>query len=303
MSKIQEALNKLRADDDDATSDKKGSVARSPEGQSSEPKFGQVVRGDQSPLFEIGGSIIEIDRQELRAAGYLVPTNQERLMADQYRLIKRPLLDNISGKSAHQSDDANIIMVTSALPSDGKTFTAINLAISISAEKDTAVLLADADVAKRHISKMFGVGDVVGLVDVVKDENLNITDALYQTDLEGVSILPAGSYDPNATELLASRRLQSVLSQLSTTIPNVVIVFDSPPLLATPEARVLAKYMGQILVVVRANQTPQGAVIAAIDTLDDSKAINLVLNQAAFSRRSEYYGEYGYYGHGYGETQ
>jgi exopolysaccharide/PEP-CTERM locus tyrosine autokinase len=305
MSKIQQALSKLRTKNGsaDAESDRGGEVSL---GRSSNGPIARVVNASaakEGRPSATNGRIVEVDRMLLRDAGYLAPVDQQKLMADQYRIIKRPLLDNASGKTAHEGDNANLVMVTSALPGDGKTFTAINLAASIAAEKDTAVLLADVDVAKQHVSRLFGVQDEVGLLDVLNNPELDISEAILSTNLEGVHILPAGSMDEFATELLASQRLQHVLSQLSKMLRNTVVIFDSPPLLVTAESRVFAKFVGQIMLVVCAGKTPQGAVLEALDTLDSSKAINLMLNKATISRGTQYYGGYGYYGYGYGNSE
>ncbi len=187
---------------------------------------------------------VEVDRDLLRKAGLLAPEDQARYMADQYRLIKRPIVDLATGKAADMPEHANLVMVASALPGDGKTFNAINIALSIAVEKDTSVLLVDADVPKPHISNLFGIGDEIGLIDLLEDDSLTIPDAIFGTDVPGLSILPAGHSNEHATELLASRRMAAIAAQLSSGDPNRVVICDSPPLLATSESRVLASRMG-----------------------------------------------------------
>lgn len=303
MSKIQDALKRIQGSRSDSQVAEKADVVRDEQaakventgilGQLSEDLNETGVR----PFPDDGGLVL-VNREGLRAEGYLAPHDQERVMADQYRLIKRPLLDNASGKSADISDDANLIMVTSALPGDGKTFTCINLALSMAMEKDTSVLLVDADVAKPHVSELFGVLQQPGLIELLKDKKRKVSEFVLRTDIPGLRLLPAGTPDDNATELLASRRMKRITQELSTTYPDHVVIFDSPPLLVTSEARVLASAVGQIAMVVRAGKTPQKAVTDAIENLDASKAVNLIFNEADAAFNSSIYSSYGYgYGH------
>ncbi len=293
MSKIQDALQKIQS----------AGTARAPKKISSgdTSQVAAIVlqpATEQDDLANYDGRLVEVDRSLLREAGLLAPEDQERFIADQYRIIKRPLLDLAAGVAADQPEHANLIMIASALPGDGKTFNAINIALSIATEKDTSVLLVDADVAKPHISDLFGLEDEPGLIDVLVDKTIQLSDVILRSDVPGLSFLPAGRRDEHATELLASRRMAKVVSELSEAVPNRIVIFDSPPLLVTSEARVLADRMAQIALVVCAGKTPQQAVRSAIDSLDSSKAINLVLNQAGTSFGDAAYGSYGYgYGH------
>ncbi|MEM7610323.1 MAG: XrtA-associated tyrosine autokinase [Pseudomonadota bacterium] len=245
---------------------------------------------------------VEVDRDRLREAGLLAPESQSRMLADQYRLIKRPLLDNAVGKNASIVEDGNLIMISSALSGDGKTFTCINLALSMASEKDMTILLVDADVAKPHISRIFGVSKQPGLIDLLLDESLTLDDVILKTDVPGLRLLPSGQIHDQATELLASKRMRSLVQQLSKRYANRAVVFDSPPLLVTPEARVLGSHMGQIAMVVCAGKTPQQAVLDAVACIDESKAMNLILNQSLASGLGA--SEYGYgYGYGYGHAE
>ena len=304
MSKIQEALKRIQttkpSSDEKSVAnepDKSSDAAERPLGRLSEDRLALPAN-----TVPDGGGLILVDRDALRREGYLAPQDQERLMADQYRLIKRPLLDNASGKGAAALDDANLIMVTSSLPGDGKTFTCINLALSMSMEKDTSVLLVDADVAKPHVSDLFGVADKPGLIDLLKDRDRSPSEFVTGTDIPGLRLLPAGTRDEHATELLASRRMKKVTSELSAIYPDHIVIFDSPPILVTSESRVLASAVGQIAMVVRAGKTPQKAVIDAIENLDESKATNIILNEADAAFNSTIYANYGYgYGHSSGQ--
>ena len=302
MSKIQDALRKIQGTQSGGSTatQSKPLSEQEPTVPSQFAKLTtiEVDPNDSQVLEDL--RLIEIDRVVLRQNGFLAPEAQERSMADQYRLIKRPILENVRLQVPPQEgvSPMNLIMVASALSGDGKTFTCINLALSVATEKDTSVLLVDADVAKPHISTLLGIDDQPGLIDLLTTENMDPESAVIRTDIPGLSVLPAGQVHPNANELLASRRMARVVSALSLNDPSRVVIFDSPPILPTSESRVLAMSMGQIVMVVRAGHTPQHAVTEALDSLDHSKAINLVLNQAANGFGSDGYGMYGYgYGH------
>ncbi len=240
--------------------------------------------------------IVKIDRAALRSAGLAPNPAQERRLASEYRNIKRPLLASALGRGgAARLPAGNILMVASALPGEGKTYTSINLAMSIALERDITVLLADADLAKPHISRTFGVEGEPGLLDVLRGDVEDVESAIIPTDVPGLSILPAGRRTDMATELLASNRMEHVIAELNRRDPNRIALFDSPPLLLTSESRVLATLVGQIVIVVRAGSTPQKAVLDALGALGEGRPIGLVLNQREGATTDTYYG-YGDYG-------
>lgn len=238
--------------------------------------------------------ILHIDRLALQAAAILPPPSQERLLADQYRQIKRPLIAGAFGRGGQALPDGRLLMVASALPGEGKTFTTINLALSIAAEKDISVLLVDADVAKPNVSTTFGLAREAGLLDVLRDEKLDVESVIIDTDVPRFSILPAGKHSETATELLSSVRMQQLMRQLEAGDPDRIVLFDSPPLLLTSESRAIASVVGQIVMVVRAGATSQQAVLDALDTLGEGKQIGLVLNHCDEQTTAGYYD---YYGH------
>ena len=236
--------------------------------------------------------ILSIDLDALRVAGLLPPAHQERELAQQFRQIKRPLINIALGRGVEPLPEGNLVMVASAVPGEGKTFTSLNLALSVRLEEDVTVLLVDGDVVNPRLSQILGADDARGLLDVIKDPNLSIGSAILQTDIPGLSFLPAGHQDPNATELLASSRMLEVVAQLATQDPSRLVLFDSAPLLLTTESQALTQVAGQILVVVRADQTPQHVVLEAIDTLAQSKSVSLVLNQSMKQPHAGYYYRY-----------
>lgn len=240
---------------------------------------------------------VEIDLAALAQAGIVSPNAPRSQIADQYRVIKRPLISNAMGKGASVIAHGNLIMVTSALPGEGKSFTAINLAMSIATELDNTVLLVDADVARPSVMKMLGLPEGPGLLDLVLGESKDMSSMLLKTNIDKLTILPSGTPHSRATELLASDAMIRLLDEMAKRYPDRIIVFDSPPLLLTTEARVLASHMGQVVVVVQAGRTLQSEVRHALATIEACPVKLMLLNQA----RTVSKGGYGYgYTYGYG---
>lgn len=241
---------------------------------------------------------VQIDLTALAAAGFVTPHAPRSATTDQFRVIKRPLLDNATGKGASLAVNGNLIMVTSALPEEGKSFTAINLAMSMAMELNHTVMLVDADVARPSIMKKLGLQPAPGLLDLLLDETVGLSDVLLRTNIENLTLLPTGLPHPRATELLASDAMATLLEDMAKRYSDRIIIFDSPPLLITTEARVLASHMGQVVIVVQAEKTLQSEVQQALATIENCPIRLMVLNQA----RSRGLGAYGY-GHGYGYEQ
>jgi protein-tyrosine kinase len=237
---------------------------------------------------------LAIDANALRAAGYLPEKSTERQFSDHYRRIKRPLIEKaLSGDTA--GGDPRIIMIASAVPGDGKTFTTINLAFSMALEKDISVLLVDSDVAKRQITDIFGLKDQKGLLDALTDESLDAESLIVPTSSRGLSILPAGRHVDGTAELMSSNRMRQIASNLSARDPRRILLLDSSPLLITNEGRALVKIAGQVVLVVHAEETPRDAVKAAIGMFDEKQAGGLILNEVKKRLSEGYYG-YGAYG-------
>ena len=253
-----------------------------------------------------GGPHVKLDLDAIAASGLLVPNAARNQLSDEFRVVKRPLIANAMGKGATPIPHGNLIMVTSALPGEGKSFSAINLAISIAMELDNTVMLVDADVARPSLLTMLGLPTAEGLLDVLQVNSVDISNVLLRTSIEKLSILPSGTPHPRATELLASETMVRLLDDMSKRYSDRIIIFDSPPLLLTTEARVLATHMGQVVVVVNAENTTQSAVKEAIATIDSCPVKMMLLNQARQTTADTYgYGySYGYgYGYGYGNEK
>jgi exopolysaccharide/PEP-CTERM locus tyrosine autokinase len=293
VSRVEDALKKLR----------ESGAAPPPVARSNPPPAPKrsAVPVAQKKKVTVDGERHAVSQEELFAGGLLAPFEQALAVADEFRRIKRPLIANAIGETAGSTSvpNRNVIMIASAMPGAGKTFCAVNLAVSISLERELNVVLVDADVAKPHVSRAFGLVDRQGLIDLLLDETLDMADLLVRTDLNDIQVLPAGQPHPQATELLASDRMSRVVTELSTRYSDRVIILDSPPLLLTSEAQALASQVGQIALVVEAGRTTQQALNHTLDSLDSEKAINVILNKTRTWNRGGYYGGYGYYGHGY----
>jgi exopolysaccharide/PEP-CTERM locus tyrosine autokinase len=277
MSRIEDALQKLHARSQRAPS-------------SAAPRLGTIVPREHN----YAGHRTAVDTAQLRSHGLLAPDADERRLAEQYRTIKRPLLRNADVNRDPPLARSNLVMVGSALPNEGKTFTCVNLCLSIARERDWSVVLVDADCSKPHLTRLFGADGQAGLTDLLRDPSATFDSFVMPTDIPGLSLLPSGTHDAHASELLASKRMDDLCIELSADPAGRMIVFDSSPLLLTTEAPVLASKVGQVVVVVRADSTPRQAVLAALEKLDQTKAIGCVLNQSwGTSDLSEGYGYYG----------
>ena len=305
MSLVERALNKLKAS-------APASALRAETPPSI--RVGHVVDVERpspgapplpQPRLALGNGLrtVHIDVAALRSHGFLPPEQHERELAHQFRTIKRPLIRQAFLPAAAGAGRAAVgrraIMVSSALPGEGKTFTAVNLALSLAMEKDHSVLLVDGDVAKPNVSQIFGAGNEPGLLELLADTHRSVESVILSTDTPRLGLLPAGKPSDVATELLASARMRQVLEGLERLDPQLLIVFDSPPILLTSEARVLAGLFEQVVLVVRAGTTQQQAVLDAVEAIGDKPGLRLVLNQA---HRAGAAGNYYGYGHAYGYT-
>ena len=244
-----------------------------------------------APAAGHGRQSVSLDLAQLEHAGYLAPTSRRSLLAEEFRHIKRPLLDNARSPDAGNGRHAEI-MVTSALPEEGKTFFAINLAMSMAAEVDTAVLLVDADVVRPCVLQRLGVRAEKGLLDLLIDPGLELSDVVLETNVPKLSILGAGAPNDRSTELLASNAMDALLGRLAVRYPDHVIVFDAPPLLLTNEAKVLASRVGQVVLVVEASKTPRDVVAQAFAAVEPCPVVLSVLNKAPESATPLGYGYY-----------
>lgn len=255
---------------------------------------GEAKKKTLGPKKEI--KVEEVDLAGLREGGYITPDMPPNLMSEEFRIIKRTLLLNAFSKGTQKSKNSNVILVTSSNPGEGKTFCTINLALSVATEQDTTVLLIDADFSKPEILNRLGVAGGRGLMDVVADSELELADCLIRTNIPNLVLLPAGRQHNLTTELLASERMETIVNEIANRYPDRLVIFDSPPVLASSAASVLALYMGQTMFVIEAENTTEPQIKESLNMISACENINLLLNQTRFSGSNKRFASY--YGYG-----
>ena len=246
--------------------------------QAAEPVFAEAPAAPAASARG-GARKVELDLARMRELGMVTAAGGRTNLLEEFRIIKRPLLKRAFAERGPKDNPANLIMVTSSLPGEGKTYCAINLAMSIAMELDHTVLLVDADVARPSVLRTLGLPAQRGLMDILVDDALDLPDVILRTNVDTLALLPAGTSSHSATELLASSTMAAMLTELANRYPDRVIIFDSPPLMLTTEARVLASHMGQIVVVVEAQTTTQHAVKESLQQLEGMSNVNLIYNK------------------------
>jgi protein-tyrosine kinase len=242
---------------------------------------------------------LNLDLGKLQIAGFVTPTGSRTRISEEFRVIKRPLLLKAFAAGDEQIDHGNLMMVTSAKPGEGKTFTAVNLAMSIASERDLHVLLVDADVQRPSVFQVLGLPPQKGLLDVLSDPSLTPSDVLVRTNIRNLSLMAAGTPSLATTELLASQKMVSLMQDIASRYRDRIIILDAPPVLASSEPSVLALHVGQIILVVEAGKTGRRAVEQTLTHISACPNINIVFNKAEATTGKD---EFGGYGYGYYET-
>ncbi len=239
---------------------------------------------------------VVVNHDALAAAGMISAKSENTAIAEEFRFIKRPLLLKASGESDPDSNNRhrNLIMVCSSRSGDGKTFSAVNLAMSIALERDLTVMLVDADLAKPSVTGVLGIEADLGLIDLISDDTLDMSDVLLRTDIDNLTVLPAGRPHPLATELLASDKMEKFIDDVAVRYPDRIVIFDSAPALMNSIPGVLSLYVGQIVFVVQADKSTQEQVNAALGIVDSCDDIYLLLNKV---RKGKHQKDNAYYGY------
>jgi len=237
----------------------------------------------------LSGEPVEIDFSRLRERGYIDPVGKPSGLAEEFRIVKRQVLD-----AARQGGTgfARRILITSPHQNEGKTFCAVNLALSLAAESDLEVVLIDADLANPSVKEVFGLPERAGLMDLLANPELSVEHHVLKTDIAGLWLLPPGREGSHASEALSSRRTAEVFERLTAQAPNRIVLIDSPPALAASPAAELAKHVGQTILVARADRTGKSALEDAAQLLSACPDIKLVLNGANFSPSGRRFGSY-----------
>ena len=288
----KKALQALRAGDsrscpsESEAAQHEGSEA--PSGVGAQKYGAPAAHGPERKVIDIS-SIPAVQRYLERMTG-----EESRLY--EFRRIKRALLKNIEAGAEGGIRNPNLVAVTSAVSGEGKTYTALNLALNLTLERDRTVLLVDADVRKREITQLLGLNDMSGVTDLVVRPECELPDVLMRTSIHNLVVLPAGAYDRDAVEILSSARLGRLIEEMSQRYADRIIIFDTPPVLATVEAHVLTDMAGQVVFVVESERTLLPMVKQALAQIDNKeKAVGLVLNRYRprfGSAGDHYYGGY-----------
>lgn len=236
---------------------------------------------------------VSLDFEALTASGGLAPGAEKTPLGEEYQRIKRRLLGNIVLGAGANGRAANLIMVTSSVPGEGKTYTSINLAMSISFERDHTILVVDTDIMKRDLSRRLNLADRKGLFDYLEGSVTDIADVLYHTNVPNLAVIPCGHFGEASAELLASGRMAALMDEFANRYSDRVVIFDTPPLLAASSAIALAPLVGQLVLVVEAGETRTETVKDALQSLTRASVTGVVLNKAKSNHASNY--EY-YYG-------
>lgn len=288
-SLVERVVDKLVASAGDGNSPTAQAAPRAPErDRATEPQ--PTTEGSAPPP----GRKVHIDLSELNAVGVYGPDDVRTRTTEEFRMVKRTILRNIVDpvEAEDAARNPRLLMVTSCLQGEGKTFVSLNLAMSLAAERDLTVLLVDTDVSQSSVLKRLGIEPGKGLIDLLGDPSLELHDVLIRTDIEGLTILPAGTPHQFGTELLASEQMARLIAELFRRDPERVIIFDAPPVLVTSEPSTLAMYVGQIVFVVEASKTNRTSIQEALNLIGYCPNIGFVLNKVKFQFGSARFGSY-----------
>ena len=235
----------------------------------------------------------ELDPDCLARHGLIQPDGPITALLEEFRIVKRQVLASVrKARDAGSGALAQRVLVCSPLPDEGKSYCAVNLALAMAAEKDSEVLLVDADFAKPSVLSMLGLPRGPGFMDVLARDDINVEDCVIATDVAGLHVLPAGNHTTSDSEYLSSTRTAEVLDRLTRAAPKRIIIFDSSPALAASPAAELANHVGQAIVVARADRTGQSALEDALTLLSSCPDLKLLLNAAHFSPSGRRFGVY-----------
>ena len=264
--------------------------------QSAKPKATEYKKEPAPISPHESHSLIAIDNGRLTERGFIHSGGDLTHLQEEFRHIKRKLLNNAFGNVAKTLNNSNLIMITSANPNEGKTFISINLALSIALEQDKTVLLIDADVLRPSIHRELEFENQAGLLDYLTGDITELSDIIAPTSIANLKILSAGNSHHLSNELLASERMESLAKELADRYPDRIVIFDCPPLLGVTETPVLAELMGQAVVVVEESKTKIEYLKKATSQLNEDLALGFVVNKTIKTSKDVY----GYYGYGYG---
>lgn len=311
MSTIEKAVNKQKqqakpvAEDKDTIVDRVQAVEASSDIESSQADSAQVTSLEvkhvslnqpetiESSSASISRTTVSIDLAELERKNFVSLSSERRLINEEYRVIKRKLINNAFGGLSSTLKHPNLILVSSSRPGEGKTFSAINLALSIALEQDKTVLLVDSDVLRPNVSKTLNLKHEIGLTDYLQSDQIKVSDIILNTNIERLKIVTAGSPHHLSTELLASERMSMLVDEFASRYSDRIVIFDAPPLLGVNETSVMASMCGQAVIVVEENHSKLSEIEQAVSLLPKDIAVGFLINKAHRNQGKGY--GYGYY--------
>ncbi|HWU55577.1 MAG TPA: polysaccharide biosynthesis tyrosine autokinase [Rhizomicrobium sp.] len=253
-----------------------------------------VSRAPEQPMIPPPGKTVRLDFRALRQNGLITPDNMTSAISNEFRGIKRRLLQKVRDPQTRAAV-SNLIMVTSSLPGEGKTFSSINLALSLAAERGLQVLLIDADVIRPSVGNMFVAPPNEGLTDLLTGKVSHVSDVLHRcSDIPNLAVIFAGNPSVNTPELISSGKMANLCKELSARYPDRVIVLDTPPVLASAEPAILASYVHHLVMVVAADQTDRHQLRKALESVASCQSVSLLFNKAPSWNEQEYVAYYGY---------
>tara|TARA_R110002126_G_scaffold10245_10_gene46480 strand:- start:2973 stop:3842 length:870 start_codon:yes stop_codon:yes gene_type:complete len=285
MSTIEKAVTKL------SNNNLAKPVSNETQQQSAVSAEPTVQRATVAP--DSTAHMVSLDLALLEKMHFVSLSSERRLINEEYRVIKRKLINNAFGALSKTLKHPNLILVTSSRPGEGKTFSAVNLALSIALEQDKTVLLVDADVLRPNVSKTLNISHELGLTDYLRSTDVTVPDILLSTNVERLKIITAGSPHHLSTELLASERMLQLVNEFATRYSDRIVIFDAPPLLGVNETAVMAAMCGQAVLVAEENRTRLAEIEQSVSLLPTEMAVGFLINKAHRNQGKGY--GYGYY--------
>ncbi len=271
------------------------SVAASSQSETAQSVATVADSGAQADSATAPKLMLNIDLASLSERNFVSMATERRLIYEEFRVIKRKLINNAFGSLSKTLHHPNLILVTSSRPGEGKTFTSVNLALSIALEQDKTVLLVDADVLRPNVARTLEISTQLGLTDYLSSNDVDVSDIMYSTNVERLKIITAGKPHHLSTELLASDKMMELVQEFASRYPDRIVIFDAPPLLGVNETCVMAGMCGQAVVVLEENKTKLNELDKALSLLPKELAVGFVINKAYYSRDKGYGYGYGYY--------
>lgn len=276
MSRIEEALRKIS--NQHKTPDSNAFVDDSPQSVNLKRRQAKADKGNLNKLLDVDR--LKIDNIMLAAA-----SDENLGVVEEYNKLRSAVIALTKGEKF-----LNTLMVTSTVSDEGKSMTALNLAISLAREYDHTVLLVDTDLRRPSIHKFLGINPDAGLIHCLRD-NLPIEKALIKTGIGKLVILPAGGSVEDPVDFLSSNRMKEIIQELKTRYPDRYVIFDSPPALPYADAGVLAAAVDGTLFVVREGKADKEDLHKTIEDFKEHNLLGIVYNDAhmILKKQDQYY--------------